>query len=127
MRGAGADARRAHDAQRSRVDPKDVLGWASSFILVLTIGKQVFKQWHDGSSEGVSRWLFLGQIAASVGFTIYSWLVRNWVFVATNALMLVNGLLGYAIVLRHRRRARQSGGVATAPTPRPTRPAPAHT
>jgi ABC-type methionine transport system permease subunit len=47
----------------------------------------------------------LGQIAASVGFTAYSWLVRNWVFVATNALMLVNALLGYAIVLRHRRRA----------------------
>ena len=37
-----------------------------------------------------------------MGFTAYSWLVRNWVFVVTNALMLVNGLLGYAIVHRHR-------------------------
>lgn len=46
------------------------------------------------------------QIAASVGFTVYSWLVRNRVFVATNALMLLNGLAGYAIVLRHRRRER---------------------
>ena len=83
----------------------EIIGWVSSILLVLTIGKQVWKQWHEGSSEGVSRWLFLGQIGASVGFTAYSWLVHNWVFVATNALMLVNGLLGYAIVLRHRRRA----------------------
>jgi len=83
----------------------DALGWVSSFILVLTIAKQVYKQWHDGSSEGVSRWLFIGQMAASIGFTAYSWGVGNWVFVATNALMLVNGVVGYAIVLRHRRRA----------------------
>ncbi len=85
----------------------ETLGWLSSFILVLTIAKQVHKQWQEGSSEGVSRWLFVGQLAASTGFVIYSLLVENWVFVATNALMLVNGLLGLAIVLRHRRRARR--------------------
>ncbi len=85
----------------------EALGWLSSFILVLTIAKQVHKQWQEGSSQGVSRWLFVGQLAASTGFVIYSWLVGNWVFVATNALMLVNGLLGLAIVLRHRRRARR--------------------
>lgn len=84
----------------------ELIGWVSSFILVLTIGKQVWKQWQEGSSKGVSKWLFVGQIAASVGFTVYSWLVKNWVFVATNALMLVNGLVGYAITLRHRRRER---------------------
>lgn len=85
------------------------VGWASSLILILTIGKQVFKQWHDGPSEGVSSWLFVGQLAASSGFTIYSWLVKNWVFVVTNALMVVNGLLGYAITVRHRRRERNVG------------------
>lgn len=83
----------------------DVIGWASSFILVLTIANQVFKQWRSGSSEGVSKWLFIGQTAASVGFVVYSWSVRNWVFVVTNSLMLVNALLGYGIVMRHRRRA----------------------
>jgi MtN3 and saliva related transmembrane protein len=88
----------------------DALGWVSSFILVLTIGKQVHKQWRDGSSEGVSKWLFIGQMAASIGFTIYSWGVGNWVFVATNAIMLLNGIVGYAIVLRHRRRARHNAG-----------------
>jgi MtN3 and saliva related transmembrane protein len=82
----------------------EAIGWASSFILVLTIAKQVYKQWHEGSSEGVSKWLFVGQMAASLGFTVYSWLVDNWVFVVTNSLMLLNGLLGLIIVLRHRRR-----------------------
>lgn len=83
----------------------EVIGWASSVILVLTIAKQVYKQWHEGTSEGVSTWLFVGQITASVGFTIYSLLVRNWVFSVTNGLMVINGLLGYAITVRHRRRA----------------------
>ena len=87
----------------------EAIGWVSSFLLVLTIAKQVYKQWHEGSSEGVSKWLFIGQIAASLGFTIYSWLVGNWVFVVTNALMLLNGLLGLAIVFRHRRRERREG------------------
>ncbi len=88
----------------------EAIGWISSLILLLTIGKQVYKQWQEGSSEGVSKWLFVGQLAASLGFTIYSWLVGNWVFVATNALMLVNGLLGLSLVLHHRRRDQQREG-----------------
>lgn len=82
----------------------EVIGWLASAILVVTIAQQVFKQWHDGTSEGVSTWLFVGQLAASVGFTIYSLLLRNWVFSVTNGLMVINGLLGYAITVRHRRR-----------------------
>ena len=85
----------------------EAVGWVSSLILVLTIAKQVYKQWQEGSSEGVSKWLFVGQMAASLGFTVYSWLVSNWVFVVTNAIMLVNGLLGLLIVLHHRRRGRR--------------------
>lgn len=92
----------------------EAVGWVSSGILVLTIAKQVYKQWQEGSSEGVSKWLFVGQMAASLGFTVYSWLVSNWVFVVTNALMLVNGLLGLLIVLHHRRRERRGGGGARA-------------
>jgi MtN3 and saliva related transmembrane protein len=90
----------------------EALGWVSSCILVLTIAKQVYKQWQEGSSEGVSKWLFVGQMAASLGFTIYSWLVSNWVFVVTNALMLCNAVLGLLIVLHHRRRERGRGGAA---------------
>jgi len=88
----------------------ELVGWVSSFILVLTIGKQIYKQWQEGSSENVSKWLFIGQMAASLGFLVYSWLVSNWVFVVTNAVMLVNGLLGLLIVLHHRRRGRRAGG-----------------
>jgi MtN3 and saliva related transmembrane protein len=83
----------------------ELIGWLSSLVLIATIAKQVYKQWRSGSSEGVSRWLFLGQLTASAGFTIYSLLVRNWVFVATNAVMLLNALAGYAITARHRRRS----------------------
>ena len=86
----------------------EAIGWASSLILVLTIAKQVYKQWREGSSEGVSKWLFVGQMSASLGFTVYSWLVSNWVFVVTNAVMLFNGLLGLLIVLHHRRRERRT-------------------
>lgn len=81
----------------------EAIGWASSAILIATIGRQVIKQWREHTSEGVSTWLFVGQMAASIGFTIYSVLVKNWVFVVTNALMVVNGLLGYAITLRNKR------------------------
>jgi uncharacterized protein with PQ loop repeat len=101
----------------------ELLGWVSSFILVLTIGQQVYKQWKSGTSEGVSNWLFVGQIAASVGFTLYSFLVRNWVFVVTNAMLLVSAILGVLIVFKHRRAARRRA--AKAPSPgedRSTRP-----
>jgi uncharacterized protein with PQ loop repeat len=98
----------------------EVIGWLSSFILVLTIGKQVHKQWKSGSSEGVSKWLFLGQITASTGFTVYSVLVGNWVFVVTNALMLVSAIVGVLIIFQHRR-AERRGYRRAAAQPRDTR------
>lgn len=87
---------------------QEVIGWVSSFILVLTIGKQVYKQWKEGASENVSKWLFIGQLAASLGFTLYSWMVGNWVFVVTNSVMTLNGLAGLAIVLYHRRHGQKA-------------------
>jgi len=83
----------------------EAIGWISSIILVLTIARQVVKQWQSGTSEGVSVWLFVGQLAASLGFTIYSVFVHNWVFVVTNALMVVNALIGFAITKHQKRRA----------------------
>lgn len=82
----------------------DAIGWTSSVILVLTIARQVMKQWRSHNSEGVSTWLFVGQLAASAGFTIYSVLVHNWVFVITNALMVLNALAGFAITRHQKRR-----------------------
>ena len=82
----------------------DIIGWASSLILLLTIAKQVHKQWASGETEGVSRWLFIGQMTASFGFAVYSWMVDNQIFVFTNCLMVLNGLAGYLVVRRNKRR-----------------------
>ncbi len=87
----------------------EAIGWTSSLILLCTIGKQIYKQWHEGSSEGVSKFLFIGQMAASLGFLTYSWLVRNWVFVATNAFMVLNGILGLLITMRQQRKEARAG------------------
>jgi uncharacterized BrkB/YihY/UPF0761 family membrane protein len=57
----------------------------------------------QGSSRGLSRWLFIGQISASTGFVSYSWLLKNWVFVATNILMIGTALLGEVIYLHNKR------------------------
>jgi MtN3 and saliva related transmembrane protein len=87
----------------------EIIGWASSIVLLVTIAKQILKQWKEQSSEGVSKWLFIGQSTASFGFTVYSLLVRNWVFVVTNALLLVAGITGFLITLHYRRRSHASG------------------
>jgi uncharacterized protein with PQ loop repeat len=94
----------------------EVIGWASSAVLLLTIGKQIHKQWRDDSSKGVSKWLFIGQFTASAGFTVYSFLVRNWVFVVTNLVMALSAVAGLLIVLHHRRRARPGSSEAS-PSP----------
>lgn len=86
----------------------ELVGWCSSLVLMLTIGRQVYKQWHEKTSEGVSKWLFIGQMSASFGFTIYSWLVSNWVFVVTNLVMLLSGVIGLGIVLHHRKSERRT-------------------
>jgi uncharacterized protein with PQ loop repeat len=84
-----------------------ILGWTSSAILLLTIGSQIFRQWKEGSSKGVSKWLFIGQVAASAGFTIYSVLVGDKVFVFTNSLILLSAIVGVGITMHHKRRGKK--------------------
>jgi MtN3 and saliva related transmembrane protein len=86
---------------------KDAIGWGSAFILVLTISKQVYDQWKEGKSEGVSHWLFIGQLAAATGFGAYSWLVGNIVYIVANCLTFIASIIGLIILLRNRRK--QSG------------------
>lgn len=94
----------------------DWIGWVSSALLLLTLGHQVRKQWLSGDSRGVSSWLFAGQLLASVGFSLYSFLLENWVFLVTNLLLVVNALLGQWVTLRNRRRGDSSrGGAAGLP------------
>jgi uncharacterized protein with PQ loop repeat len=83
----------------------DLIGWSAAFILLLTISCQVYKEWNEGSTQGVSRWLFIGQLTASAGFVIYSWLLGSWVFVVTNSLLVVAAGIGQYMVVRNKRRA----------------------
>ena len=81
----------------------EIIGWVSSFILLLTLIRQVKKQWEEKNSEGVSKWLFIGQLVASSGFTVYSYLVSNWVFTFTNLLLTINNIIGIYIYFRYRK------------------------
>ncbi len=88
----------------------DLVGWFSSAVLLATLSAQIYKQWRAKSVQGVSKWLFAGQMTASLGFTIYSLSLRNWVFVVTNALLLVAGITGFVMTLILRRRQRLAAG-----------------
>lgn len=85
----------------------EIIGWASSIILLATLVKQVYKQWKEGTGEGVSKWLFIGQVASSIGFTVYSYLVGNWVFTVTNGVLLINNILGVAAYFYVRKKKRK--------------------
>lgn len=85
----------------------EIIGWASSIILLLTLVKQVHKQWKDGTSEGISSFLFVGQLLASTGFTVYSFLVKNWVFTITNGLLTINNIIGIFLYFYFRKNKKE--------------------
>jgi len=78
----------------------EIVGWASSCLLLATLIKQVYKQWKEGTSEGVSKWLFIGQFVVSVGLTVYSVGTGNMVFIVTNAALAINAAIGIFIWYR---------------------------
>jgi MtN3 and saliva related transmembrane protein len=88
----------------------DWLGWASSMVLLATLTRQVYSQWRQRTVAGVSSWLFVGQVTASTGFLVYSYLVENWVFVFTNAALLVTATTGQLIYKRNERLAAREPG-----------------
>lgn len=81
----------------------DVVGWAASAVLMATLVQQVIKQANDDSAQGVSKWLFAGQIVASIGFIVYSAMVGSIVFVVTNSCILVTAIVGQIITAKKRR------------------------
>jgi MtN3 and saliva related transmembrane protein len=84
----------------------ELLGWCSSIVLLTTIVGQIVKQWREGSSQGVSPWLFIGQTAASIGFTAYSALLKNWVFTVTNSALALSAVVGVLVSLYFKRHPR---------------------
>jgi uncharacterized protein with PQ loop repeat len=87
----------------------ELIGWSAAVILLLTISRQVYTQWRERSTQGLSRWLCIGQLAASSGFVVYSWLLQNWVFVVTNVLMLATAGIGQWIFLSNKNREERGG------------------
>jgi MtN3 and saliva related transmembrane protein len=96
----------------------EAIGWLSNLLLLMTMSKQVITQYKSGSTQGVSSWLFIGQLATSTGFVIYSYLLGNWVFVTSNVMLLFVALTGQYLYLRNKRRqlqaAPQDSSAATA-------------
>lgn len=78
------------------------IGWASSAILLMTLMRQAYTQWRTHSDAGVSRWLFIGQLSASLGFTLYSVLLRNWVYIVSNLAILATAVVGQCIYVRNK-------------------------
>jgi MtN3 and saliva related transmembrane protein len=89
---------------RRAMDGVDLVGWSASAVLLATLGRQVWVQWRERSTAGVSSWLFVGQIAASIGFITYSWLLDNKVFIFTNTMIVLTAITGQLIYLHNARR-----------------------
>lgn len=87
----------------ARVSPTDAIGWAASAVLIATLLHQVRVQWRERSTEGVSGWLFLGQLTASAGFLTYSWLIGSPVFVVSNGVLVLTAVVGQFVYRRNRR------------------------
>lgn len=81
----------------------DIIGWVSALVLAATISRQVYTQWKSRSVAGVSRWLFVGQLAASTGFVMYSVMLKNWVYVCSNTYILLTAIVGQCLYLRNQR------------------------
>jgi MtN3 and saliva related transmembrane protein len=74
-------------------------------VLLATLVRQVYTQWRTRATAGVSRWLFVGQCTASAGYTVYSLLLHNWVYLSSNVAILLTAMVGEGLYVRNRRRA----------------------
>jgi MtN3 and saliva related transmembrane protein len=92
----------------------ELIGWSAATVLLATMVRQVWVQWKSGTAQGVTKWLFIGQLTASILFAVYSLLLANWVFVVSNVALIVVAIAGQIFHLRNRRHdalASQPGSV----------------
>ncbi len=94
----------------------DLVGYASSTVLITTIAVQIHRQWRVRSNEGVSPWLFVGQCLASTGFLVYSVLLDSVPFIITNAALSAAALVGLFVYFWTKRVSERERSVAP---PRP--------
>lgn len=88
----------------------NVIGWGASAILLLTLARQVFSQWRSRCNEGVSHWLFSGQLVSSAGFFTYSFLVKNYIFLLSNVMLILTAVAGQLIYFRNAKRPPPNSG-----------------
>ncbi len=86
---------------------QESVGWLSALILIATLWRQVVQQWQSPSAEGVSRWLFLGQVSANAGFIVYSVMLDSVVFIVVNSVLLCVSIVG--LVSLQLKRRQESG------------------
>jgi len=94
------------------VAPIELIGWGSSVILLATIMRQVYTQWKTKAATGVSRWLFVGQLTASTGYTVYSYLLHNWVFMSSNIALLATAIIGEILYVHNKRDQAAAEGIS---------------
>lgn len=83
---------------------EQIVGWAAVAVLFLTMSGQAWKQWRDRVKHGIGKYFFVGQIASSVLFLVYSALVGDRVFVVGNSLVLAAAITGGTILWWNRTR-----------------------
>lgn len=80
------------------METAQIIGWAAVAFLFVTMAGQAWKQWRDCVKHGVSKFFFIGQVAASTLFLAYSAMMGDKVFVVGNTLVLLAALSGGAIL-----------------------------
>ena len=77
---------------------ENVIGWAAVALLFATMAGQAWKQWKDNVKRGIGKLFFVGQIAASTLFLLYSAMIGDRVFVVGNAMVLAAAVAGGSIL-----------------------------
>lgn len=86
------------------MDWKQWVGWAAVLVLFATMSGQAWKQWRDRVKHGISKLFFVGQVASSLLFLLYSVMVGDHVFVVGNTLVLAAAIAGGTILWWNRTR-----------------------
>ena len=83
----------------------EIIGWGSALILLPAFGLQTYRQWKNRHEPANSSavWFFVLVLVGTGGQVVYSWLVRNWVYLSLNSALVANNGIGLAIALGRRK------------------------
>ncbi len=71
----------------------DILGYSAGAITSLTFLPQVIKTWKEKSAKDISMGMFLIAATNEVMWIVYGVLLKNWVIISTNAVVLCMSLI----------------------------------